>query len=313
MPASRVQLLLADNSQAHLTRMVSVSPDGVHTGCGVDSPDRCPAARRAQIQRFDDSDGIDACPKLRAAHADPVAALCVPVSIMGRTVGVMHATGPVNQRFPDDDETRLAVLAKLGGARLGLVRVMAETELQATTDPLTGLLNRRSFEQHFTAARHGAETVLVAMADLDGFKALNDTFGHETGDRALRLFARVLSESIRARDLIGRHGGEEFIVCLPACPLRKGAEILDTLRERLAAAVTVAGLPTFTVSFGVVESSAGEELPDLRARADAALFAAKRAGRDRVVAHDSDGAVVEADGHGVEPRLPGREPLAGRP
>ena len=92
LPTAPVELLLADNSHAHLSRMAS-SATGA-PGCGVDSPDHCPAARRAQVQRFDDSDDLDACPKLRGRPGGSVSAVCVPVSIMGRTVGVIHSTGP---------------------------------------------------------------------------------------------------------------------------------------------------------------------------------------------------------------------------
>ena len=93
LPEAPVELLLADNSHAHLHRMAAVGPDGKPPCCGVDSPDRCPAARRAQIQEFSDSDHLDACPKLRNRPEGRLSALCVPVSIMGRTVGVIHATG----------------------------------------------------------------------------------------------------------------------------------------------------------------------------------------------------------------------------
>ena len=91
----------------------------------------------------------------------------------------------------------LTTLAKLAGARIGLLRVMAETQFQASTDTLTGLLNRRSFSEKDAAVPPDLYPVAVAMADLDHFKTLNDTYGHETGDRALRLFARVLRDAFR--------------------------------------------------------------------------------------------------------------------
>jgi diguanylate cyclase (GGDEF)-like protein len=132
------------------------------------------------------------------------------------------------------------------------------------------------------------------MADLDNFKALNDTYGHETGDRALRLFAQVLSESVRAGDLVCRHGGEEFVIALPGCATEGAREIFDTLSVRLEAAIIVAGLPRFTVSCGVVEAGFQEDLPTVIARADVALFQAKREGRNRVVVHDGSGNAVRA-------------------
>jgi diguanylate cyclase (GGDEF)-like protein len=289
IPASSAELLLADNSHAHLLRMASVSPTGEPSACDVDSPDRCPAARRAQVQRFSDSDDLDACPKLRNRAQGRLSATCIPVSIMGRTVGVIHATGAPQQEIEENAVEDLETLAKLAGARIGLLRVMAETQLQAATDSLTGLFNRRTFEEKISAIRKETETISVAMVDLDHFKTLNDTYGHETGDRALVLFAQLLKESFRSQDLCCRYGGEEFAIAFPACPAVQARKALDAFRSRLSAAITVAGLPTFTVSGGIVDVKVHENLPDALARADAALYQAKHGGRDQVVVHDGGG------------------------
>ena len=294
LPDAPVELLLADNSHAHLHRMAAVGPEGRPPNCGVDSPDRCPAARRAQIQEFADSDHLDACPKLRNRPEGRLSALCVPVSIMGRTVGVIHATGEPGVTVDDNHVDDLATLAKLAGARIGLLRVMAETQLQASTDTLTGLLNRRSFSERVAAVPEHLYPVAMAMADLDHFKALNDTYGHETGDRALRLFARVLRDSLRASDVASRYGGEEFAVAFPDCSAVDAAGVLNTLRAQLDAALTVAGLPKFTASFGVTDCEPGEDLDAVLRRADDALSQAKREGRDRVALHDHIGRDLES-------------------
>jgi diguanylate cyclase (GGDEF)-like protein len=296
VPDAPIELLLADNSHAHLLRMASASPTGSPPACGVDSPDHCPAARRAQVQRFSDSDELDACPKLRGRPEGAMSAMCVPVSIMGRSVGVIHVTGEQHTSFSENTEQDLATLAKLSGARIGLLRVMAETQLQATTDSLTGLLNRRSFEHRVATLRREESDVTIAMADLDHFKLLNDTYGHGTGDRALRLFAQVLGESLRTEDVVCRHGGEEFAIAVPGCTIEKAREIFDAARTRLEGAIAVAGLPKFTVSFGVVGSDPHDDLPTLISRADAALFQAKREGRDRVVVFDTLGHEAPAPG-----------------
>jgi len=304
LPEAPVELLLADNSHAHLHRMAAVAPDGQPPSCGVDSPDRCPAARRAQIQQFADSDHLDACPKLRNRPEGRLSALCVPVSIMGRTVGVIHATGDPGEKVDINRVDDVATLAKLAGARIGLLRVMSETQLQASTDTLTGLLNRRSFSERVAAVPDHLHPIAMAMADLDHFKVLNDTYGHETGDRALRLFSRVLRDTLRASDVASRYGGEEFAIAFPDCSAVDATRALNTVRAQLDAAITVGGLPKFTVSFGVTEAEPGEEMDAVLRRADDALLRAKREGRDRVVLHDACG-----DAHAV-PRDERPNPLA---
>ncbi|HXZ61429.1 MAG TPA: GGDEF domain-containing protein [Acidimicrobiales bacterium] len=308
LPEAPVELLLADNSHAHLHRMAAVGPDGEPPCCGVDSPDHCPAARRAQIQSFPDSDDLDACPKLRNRPQGRLGALCVPVSIMGRTVGVIHATGEPGVKVDDDRVDDLATLAKLAGARIGLLRVMAETQLQASTDTLTGLLNRRSFSERVATVPAHLQPVAVAMADLDHFKTLNDTYGHETGDRALRLFARLLRDALRKSDIASRYGGEEFAIAFPDCSALDAIRALNTVRAQLDAAITVGGLPKFTVSFGVTEAETGEDLDDVLRRADEALLQAKRQGRDRVVLHDALGVgPVPSDGRADLLPVPDRD------
>jgi diguanylate cyclase (GGDEF)-like protein len=194
----------------------------------------------------------------------------------------------------ETDTATLNTIASLSGARLGMIRMMAEAELQAATDSLTGLLNRRAFESALGALRRDHPSIAVAMADLDHFKDLNDTYGHETGDRALRVFAQTLRDSLRASDLVARHGGEEFVIALPGCNPDDAAVILESVRARLETTATHAGLPRFTASFGVVAMTPDEYLPDTLARADRALFEAKNRGRDRVV---KDRAATPTDNH----------------
>lgn len=280
MPA---EMLIADNSHAHLDRVVVSSPDGESDpGCPVDSPDRCVAARRAQTQIFRDSEDLDACPMLRGRLQGRCSGACVPVSIMGRTVGVIHATGAVDEQLDEGSVEALQTLANQAGNRLGMLRVMAETQLQASTDGLTGLVNRRSFENRIHQLRAEATEFAFVMADLDHFKSLNDAFGHETGDRALRIFSETLRLSIRTNDVACRYGGEEFAVVLPGADLQGAIETIERVRDAVRSATERGDAPTFTSSFGIAHSSDGTDLEDIVQRADKALFAAKDAGRDCV-------------------------------
>jgi diguanylate cyclase (GGDEF)-like protein len=285
-PGASLELLLADNSHAHLVRMAVSSPLADPPTCPVDSPDHCPAARRAQPQVFRDSEAIDACPKLRDRAGGRCSALCVPVSVMGRTVGVIHTTRDPGVVPEDEVVQDLGTLANLAGARIGLVRMVEETQVQASTDSLTGLLNRRALENAVRSLGEGVGPRSVVMADLDHFKQLNDTHGHETGDRALRAFSQTLAASVRRDDLVGRHGGEEFAVVLPGCSAADAVTVIEKVRVDLRAALAAHSLPVVTASFGVVAALPGEELASALARADAALFQAKHEGRDRVIVHD---------------------------
>ena len=129
------------------------------------------------------------------------------------------------------------------------------------------------------------------MADLDHFKIVNDTYGHDAGDRALRLFSEVVTATIRERDLIARWGGEEFAFALLDTAPSEAKVILDRVRLELAARLGNGDLRPFTVSFGLVAAASCETLDQAIRLADVALYEAKDQGRDRVVIADNPGAV----------------------
>lgn len=283
------EILVADSSNAHLQR--SVTSEGHDApGCGVTTPNSCPAVRSGQSLRFTNPDGLESCPRLRDRRlGDGHVAVCVPINVLGAPSAVLHAardaaSAPTSEL--EAEATALDGVAVRFGARLGMMRAMSQTQLQADTDPLTGLLNRRAMENRVREMRTQHSSFSVAMADLDHFKDLNDTFGHDTGDRALRLFARVLRSSVREIDIVARYGGEEFVVVLPGTDVTAAAPVLHRLRERLAEALADAQLPPFTVSLGLVDSGSDDDLSELINLADHALMRAKSDGRDRVVIWD---------------------------
>jgi diguanylate cyclase (GGDEF)-like protein len=299
LPDRPVELLLADNSHAHLSQRAATAPGGIGARCLVASPQECPAARRARVHHFPDSDAVNACPKLADREQGRCSALCIPVSVMGRTVGVIHSVQPLGASVDAGSVQDLQSIANQAGARVGMLRILAETQLQAAADGLTGLLNRRAFENGFLALRGSSRnaSAVVAMADLDHFKLVNDTYGHETGDRALRVFAETLRSVLRDKDLLSRRGGEEFAIVFPECDLPSAALALERVRSELQLAIIQAGLPAYTASFGVVAARLDDDLDALLAKADAALFDAKRNGRDQVVIHDATATTMHSNGY----------------
>ena len=189
-----------------------------------------------------------------------------------------------SQTFGAILQVALGLLTLLMLVRDMLIEVTARSE----TDPLSSLLNRRGFEDRavaaLTASASSSMPVTLVASDLDSFKAINDNFGHDTGDQVIIAFASLLAENAPPGAIISRMGGEEFAVLLPGTNLIAGRLFAETLRAAFAAR-PVAALPSHmrvTASFGVAEFDGMESLSDLRRRADAALYVSKRGGRDRV-------------------------------
>jgi diguanylate cyclase (GGDEF)-like protein len=168
---------------------------------------------------------------------------------------------------------------------LAIEQENAALRLATMTDPLTGLANRRHLDSELTCRHDQFQqpniSHCVLIADIDHFKHINDTAGHITGDEALLAVARTLADHCRPGDLVGRYGGDEFLILVPQITAKNAV----TLAERLRAAVAsspIAGT-RLTISLGVAEAGARESPAQLLARADAALRRAKSEGRDRVV------------------------------
>jgi diguanylate cyclase (GGDEF)-like protein len=179
----------------------------------------------------------------------------------------------------------IAGLTGIGTLSLTLnqIRIANSHKSDAMKDALTGLLNRRAlFDSNMDIAPAGTA---VVMMDLDYFKAINDRFGHDSGDRILKTFAELIRANIRSHDLAARMGGEEFCIVMPDSSPRASAVVADRIRAQIEATIvqTANGPIRATVSAGIaVRSAELETLQSLLNRADAALYEAKASGRNRV-------------------------------
>jgi diguanylate cyclase (GGDEF)-like protein len=182
----------------------------------------------------------------------------------------------------------LLVVVSFSMAALSNEQVTRDLRTRATLDGLTGLLNRSAFldraagqVRRMAAARTPG---VVILADLDRFKLVNDTYGHAAGDAALRAFAAACARSVRSTDLVGRYGGEEFILLLSGADADRAEAVAAQINRAMRSAQDTAGFVLPTVSYGIaaLQPAAGG-LEAVIASADAALYSAKSQGRNRAV------------------------------
>jgi diguanylate cyclase (GGDEF)-like protein len=210
--------------------------------------------------------------------------LILPLTASGERFGTLELVG---DSFSKEQRMNAASLAAHAVVALENARLHGLVERQALVDGLTGLANRRAAADalHAEAARaQRLETPLsVVLADLDGFKDVNDEHGHPVGDAVLRVFADVLRETLRESDVAGRWGGEEFLLLLPGADEEGAAQLAERVRIAFAAS-DIPGVPglRLSASFGVAEYAGETNTEQLLAAADSALYRAKRAGKDRV-------------------------------
>jgi diguanylate cyclase (GGDEF)-like protein/PAS domain S-box-containing protein len=209
-----------------------------------------------------------------------------PIRVHGRLWGAV-SLGARNPDAVDRDVVdRLSSFAEMVEIAIGSAAAWSELTRQATTDPITGLPNHRSFHEHL--ARELAETkrtnrpLSVVLLDLDHFKRVNDTFGHPVGDRIIGEVGRRLDRVKREHEIVARIGGEEFAWLLPETDAEEAYEAAERAR-RVIADEPFDEVGTLTISAGVCDLSSTRDYGDLIEDADKALYAAKRAGRNRTV------------------------------
>ena len=237
---------------------------------------------------------------------------------MGRTRSLRARVWRVGALLRVLAEYDVEELERLGGAMFDLNRQYANAQLElaqtnlrlqqreaevvalSLSDPLTGVGNRRALEQALaletSRAERTGEGLCAVMADIDHFKSINDTYGHDVGDEVLAAFGDLLRQETRGTDVVARFGGEEFVVLMPHTVLEQAIDTAERIREALASSRFAAVPDPITVSAGVVQLGLHESGDALLRRADKALYMAKSTGRNRVVSN----AIV--DSHNGAPR-----------
>jgi diguanylate cyclase (GGDEF)-like protein len=260
---------------------------------------------RGRIKTYVHDGSID------ADESDARPAAAVPVIYHDRTMGVLMVTSDDPQRLWQENEVMLLrTVADQVAVAVNHARLFQQMQHQALTDGLTGCFNRRFFEIQLERDLHLAtrmrQPVSLILLDIDHFKRVNDTHGHDAGDAALRILANALREELRGVDTAARYGGEEFAIILPQAGHEGAKVVAERLRSRIAR-TEVPGVGYITASLGVAtfpNDASSREL--LVTSADRALFLAKRSGRDKVCSTD------ELPPEGIfhspyEPVLPTRE------
>ena len=301
MDGSRTTVLNRNNSADRLEAKTPLDPGStLNETLQHAEPGSCLAVRSGRInQAGPDDQALLGC---AVCSTCPGSTLCTPLTVGGEVIGSVLLTGP--DSFSATDERRIRDSVAQAAPVLANLRNLAIAETRASTDSLTGLPNKRSIEQTMKqmvahASRYESP-MSVLLLDLDHFKEINDRLGHPVGDTVLANVGAALAATMRESDTAGRSGGEEFMVLLPGTD--RDAAVL--VAERIRAAVSSIEVPgedrQVTASVGIASFPEHATNPDRLVRlADAALYLAKRTGRNRTE-------VALADRETRAPAGPGR-------
>ncbi len=215
-----------------------------------------------------------------------------PLVVKEETIGVMAVDSYTDfVRFPPEEVETMAAIASQAAVIIDNARLHERVQQQAIADPLTGLYNHRHLyerlEQEVARAKRSRRPIAVLMLDIDGLKLINDTYGHQVGDEALKLLASVLQGSCRAEDIVGRYGGDEFMIILPEADTAEAERIGERIQANLAARYLEEkgkdGRVPIRISMGVAcypnDATVMQELVNA---ADSALYRSKQGGGGRI-------------------------------
>lgn len=215
--------------------------------------------------------------------------LIVPLVCQYRVVGVLNLADKTNPTaFGKEDIALIELFSQLVGASIGNVKLFEKTQRQATTDGLTGLVNHKTFyemleKELWRSRRYGGRISLV-MIDVDNLKKINDTYGHRTGDKALRQISTKIKQCIRQIDTAARYGGDEFAVILPNTALADALVVAERMVEAVGSSTVhhdSEEIP-LSISVGLGQYDSNTKPEDITSRSDQALYVAKQAGKNTV-------------------------------
>lgn len=220
----------------------------------------------------------------------PQSAIVAPLILEGEVLGAISLESIIESAFTQADLSLLVSFAATVTAAIRNAQLHSEVQKLAITDALTGLYNRRGLfelgEREIERAHRFGRPLTAIMVDIDYFKQVNDNFGHAVGDEVLKLAAIALTNSVRKVDIIGRYGGDEFVILLPEIDLDSGMIVAERLRARVksSALQTPIARVAVNISLGIAGITDGMlDLKSLLERADHALYQAKLSGRDQIV------------------------------
>jgi diguanylate cyclase (GGDEF)-like protein len=222
-----------------------------------------------------------------AERSQPTAGMTLPLKMSAKQHGQLHLSGV----FSEEDQRRAEIFITAANTALSNAALVSHIHEESITDPLTGAYNRRGWsdlgQREVARVHRSGHPMSVVMLDIDHFKSINDTWGHTLGDEVLISLVSRVEANLRDIDILGRYGGEEFIVLLPETDHRAAVQVAERLRSTIAATPIIAQPQqlSITISLGIVTLSPEEPttFEQLTEMADTALYQAKRTGRNRLV------------------------------
>lgn len=199
-----------------------------------------------------------------------------------RLLAIIHNMTIELKKYHDRLELTIAELKMENTERRQAIK---ELEELSVTDPLTSIYNRRKFNEllnrEVERSKRYKTGLSIIMCDIDHFKKINDTFGHDVGDNALKVFSNKINENIREVDMFARWGGEEFMILMPNVNIEGASSLAEKLR-RIIEATEVKKITSFTASFGVTDLNEDDTTESFIKRVDEAMYKAKESGRNKV-------------------------------